>query len=397
LASAPQTTIGTEISPADAPSTRLFNLSDKAGNFKAFLRANSSIDGSTAYVPHIARVLCCPPDRSPFHLYAIAGLWTWGSRPATRNEVRNTIFEDDPDTFLFRMKYTSFILDAWTFEPIETFTNPITGRVNDAAGSLTDETMLVSPRSAQSLDRPGMLTDRGSGTVPFCRFGPEIIFYQDGIAADMGPHQPRGDSVSWRVNLDDLLNPALDNVTSIFTFTGVMRAWERPWLGFDRADPTQILWNVTGQKVFGPDNIPLLIRDLVSRDFPDRLELSFVSAAPSAQFTGWRAGVEPLASGYAAPSEAELVEAIERHLKESLEMPEDRPWYMDRNKVNRIEIRSMAPGPEPDTILCKLLADLGVFYRQHQTSSYLLRRLAEGWRVERASASPADQGSSSGG
>ena len=77
-------------------------------------------------------------------------------------------------------------------------------------------------------------------------------------------------------------------------------------------------------------------------------------------------------------------------------MPEDRPWYMDRTKINRVALRSIMPGPEAGTVVCKLLADMGVFYRQHQTTTYLLRQDTDAWRVEGMTGDLDDQSFSSG-
>ena len=50
-----------------------------------------------------------------------------------------------------------------------------------------------------------------------------------------------------------------------------MRAWERPWIGFEKGDQPQLLWNVKGRKVHAVEDIPdIVLKNLVEK-YPDRV------------------------------------------------------------------------------------------------------------------------------
>ena len=50
-----------------------------------------------------------------------------------------------------------------------------------------------------------------------------------------------------------------------------MRAWERPWLGVEKPDKTQLLWAVEGRKVHSIERIPDLLHKHVLSKYEDRV------------------------------------------------------------------------------------------------------------------------------
>ena len=74
-------------------------------------------------------------------------------------------------------------------------------------------------------------------------------------------------------NYAALMDPDQPLVETRYNFTGIMRAWERPWLGVARPDKTQLLWNVEGKKIHSVDRIPDFIYEHLLSKYSDRLSL----------------------------------------------------------------------------------------------------------------------------
>ena len=103
------------------------------------------------------------------------------------------------------------------------------------------------------------------------RFGDEVAFVLAGLFQGEGDYQPRADSSWWTTNYAQLIDPDQPLVETRYNFTGLMRAWERPWLGVEKPDQTQLLWAVEGRKVHSIDRIPDLLHKHVLSKYDDRV------------------------------------------------------------------------------------------------------------------------------
>ena len=204
-------------------------------------------------------------------MFGHCGLWTWQLQKATTEE-----FEDArEDSLVQRGLYTGIILDPYTFEPVEELENPYTGEIITVEDSVFATNWLLHPigarrdREMPEFSNPDVWPD-----TPYIRFDDEIAFVVAGLFQGEGDHQPRAVSSWWTTSYAELMEPEQPQVETRYNFTGVMRAWERPWLGVAKPDKTQLLWNVEGRKIHSVDRIPDFINEHLLSKYSDRLSLA---------------------------------------------------------------------------------------------------------------------------
>lgn len=257
--------------PWVAPKLGNFNLRDPWENRLAAMKTTNNLIGEKTYVPMISRALLGPQGTAGAPLYGHVGLWTWQLQ-----EVNPEEFPDAPEgSFVQRALFTGAILNPFTYERVETVHNHVLDKEVEVQDSLFAESYLFYPRGgATSVDRPEFMDDDPEllkALRPFVRFGDDVTMFVDGIFHNDGPHQPRMDTSAWTMPWESLNNPDEHLATTDYNFAGLMRAWERPWIGFEKGDEEQILWNVKGRKVHRVEDIPdIAIKNLVER-YPDRV------------------------------------------------------------------------------------------------------------------------------
>jgi len=257
--------------PWVADKTGDFDLADPVENRYATFKVTNNLIGRKTYVPMFSRGLLGPEKIGGAPLYGHAGLWTWQMQIPDPNE-----FPDAPaGSIVQRAMFTGVVLDPVNYEPTETIYNSYLDKSVEVADSLFAESYLFYPLGGgTSVDRPQFMDDdpaRKKSLRPMVRWGDEIALFLDGIFRNEGPHQPRMDSSIWTTSYAGLMDPNRHLLTTDYNFTGLMRAWERPWIGVGKDDPAQLLWNVKGTKLHDVEAFPDLIKRTILAKYPDRV------------------------------------------------------------------------------------------------------------------------------
>lgn len=252
---------------------RVEDLSDPMRQFYSDLKIFGSLDGTPVYVTVYSRVTCIAPGRAPFALYATASLYVFRvDRPAP-SQLRV------PNEHAFRVnsRHTGFVLHPDTFEVMEGLENPATGEWQETAGSVFEDQWIYTPTGGYSALRPDYFyDDRAQAEVrarPYYVLGDELIMVKEAIFHDEGPHQPRGNTLLWRADLAEVLDPRRPGVESAYDWHGTAFAWERAWLGYPTGDPTRLMFHAMGRKALRLEDAAPQIVGLVREYFPERLEV----------------------------------------------------------------------------------------------------------------------------
>jgi hypothetical protein len=249
-----------------------FDLRDPMQNWFALMRTTNNLVGARTYVPMFMRVFICPQGRAGAPLYTSFGMWTWQLEKPDPAKFPNLQKND----VIQRALYTGVICDPWSFEPVKTIVNPVTGATVEVRDSLFAENWLLfsGGRGFQGVERPEFRTvdeQRAKRGTPYVRFGDDLSFNIAGISQTPGTLQPRVDGSFWGVKYAELMDPAKPLIEASYGFAGLMRARERKWLGFGDDDPTQMLFNTQGRKVHSVEAIPDIIKRVLLEKYPDRL------------------------------------------------------------------------------------------------------------------------------
>lgn len=249
-----------------------FDLSDPMQNWFALMKSTNNLVGARTYVPMFMRVFFGPQGKAPFPLYTSFGMWTWQLQRPEPGQFKDL----QRDDVIQRALYTGVICDPWTFEPIDRLHIPYTGNTVETRDSLFAESWLLRSggRGYEGIDRPGFRSvdeERQRRGTPYVRFGEDVAFNIAGLLQTEGPAQPRMDGSFWTVREDELMSPEHDLVEATYSFAGVSRARERPWLGLDPDDDSQLLMNTQGRKVHSVERIPRVIQETLLKKYPDRI------------------------------------------------------------------------------------------------------------------------------
>lgn len=248
-----------------------FDLSDPVENRLATFKISNNLIGRKTYIAMFSRALLGPQGIGGAPLYGHIGLWTWQLQKARKDQ-----YPDAPEgTIVQRALFTGMILDPFTYEPVKSVHNAYLGKDVEVADSLFSESYLFYPfGGGVSIDRPEFMADdpeAKSNMRPFVRWGDDIALMLDGIFQNKGPHQPRMDTSIWTTPFNQLNDPGVGLVNTDYNFAGLLRAWERPWIGVGKDDDAQLLWNVKGTKHHSVDDFPSLIKDNIVAKYPDRV------------------------------------------------------------------------------------------------------------------------------
>ncbi|MDE0455435.1 MAG: hypothetical protein OXJ63_09040 [Gammaproteobacteria bacterium] len=254
--------------PAVVEFDRPLDLTDPSDAWYAKIKATNNLAGVKTYVPMFSRAYICPQGQPAHPVFGHCGIWTWQLQKATTDE-----FEDAREgSMIQRALYTGTILDPYTFEPVETLENPYTGETITVEDSIFAMNYLLHPMGGgRDIDIAEFYNPEEKPDTPYVRFGDEVAFVLAGLFQGEGDYQPRADSSWWTTNYAQLIDPDQPLVETRYNFTGLMRAWERPWLGVEKPDQTQLLWAVEGRKVHSIDRIPDLLHKHVLSKYDDRV------------------------------------------------------------------------------------------------------------------------------
>lgn len=245
-----------------------FDWATPQGNRLATLKITNNLVGEKTYVAMFSRVLLGPQGKPGAPLHGHVGLWTWQLQEPDPKEFPDA----EPGSVVQRALFTGMILDPYTYKPVDAVHNHYTGKAVKVKDSVFAETYVLKPKGGhESIDRPEFMTEERTTLNPHVVWGDEISVFLAGIFQNEGPNQPRMDSSVWTASYADFKNPDKPLIRSDYNFAGLMRAWERPWIGVDKSDDAQLLWNVKGTKVHRVEEIPALVRDTILKKYPDRV------------------------------------------------------------------------------------------------------------------------------
>jgi len=248
-----------------------FDLDDNVGNRLATLKATNNLVGKKTYVAMFSRVYLGPQGRGGAAIHGHLGLWTWMLQWPDPQEYPNT----PKGTVVQRAMFTGIILDPWTYKPAKSIYNPYLKKQVEATDSLFAESYLLYPTGGgRSLDRPAFMDSPEQRTAqknPYMVWGDKLAIFLAGLFQNEGPNQPRMDGSIWTSDYRQIMDPKQDLVTTDYNFAGLMRAWERPWIGVGKDDQAQLLWNVKGTKLHSVDDFPDVMKTHMVRKYPDRV------------------------------------------------------------------------------------------------------------------------------
>lgn len=248
-----------------------FNLDDPLGNRMASLKATNNLSGKKTYVAMFSRVYLGPQGRGGAAIHGHLGLWTWQLQWPDPKVYPNV----PKGTVVQRALFTGIILDPWTYKPVPKIYNPYLKREVETADSCFAESYLFYPNGGgSSLDRPQFMDSPEQKQMQknaYVRWGDQLSIFLAGLFQNEGPNQPRMDGSIWTGDYRQIMDPKVDLVKVDYNFAGLMRAWERPWIGVGKDDQAQLLWNVKGTKLHSVDDFPDIMKTYLVKKYPDRV------------------------------------------------------------------------------------------------------------------------------
>jgi hypothetical protein len=248
-----------------------FNLDDSYGNRMASLKVTNNLSGKRTYIPMMGRIYLGPNGHPGAAIHGLLGLWTWQLQWPDPKRFPNV----PKGTVVQRAMYTGVITDPFTFKPTDRVYNHYLKKEVEARDSLFAESYLFFPNgTGSSLDRPEFMDSpeqRKAAMNPHVRWGDDLSIYLAGLFQNEGPNQPRMDGSIWSGSYKRIMDPKDDLVPVDYNFAGLMRAWERPWMGHAKGDDTQIMMNVKGTKLHKVDDFPDIMKENLLKKYPDRV------------------------------------------------------------------------------------------------------------------------------
>ena len=108
-------------------------------------------------------------------------------------------------------------------------------------------------------------------TVQFKQWGDELVIFLGGVYDEPGVHQPRFTENMWGSNYKDVMDPEVSLVDTRYSYTGINKAYEKPWAGYGVSDSDVIVDLAYGKKVHRPEDLPDFHKRVVAEKYPDRL------------------------------------------------------------------------------------------------------------------------------
>jgi len=256
--------------PWVATQTGNFDLDDPAQNLLARLKMTNNLIGQRTYIPMLIRLMIGREKNPGGPLLGAAGMFTWQLQVPDPNE-----FPDVPqDTVVSRSMYTARYLDPETMEPVERLKNPFNGKMMVLEDSTFIENFLIYPKGGSRLiEEPEFANDdpETPKTRQFKRWGDELVLFQGGVYTEPGVHQPRFTENMWASMYKDVMDPDVSLVDTRYTFTGINKAYEKPWAGYEVSDPDLLVDLAYGKKVHRAEHLPDFHKKVLVEKYPDRL------------------------------------------------------------------------------------------------------------------------------
>jgi hypothetical protein len=247
-----------------------FDLDDPSDNNLARRKMTNNLVGERTYIPMIVRLMIGREQEPGGVVLGGAGMFTWQLQEPDPAE-----FPDLPEgTVLMRSMYTARYLDPETMEPVDELRNPYNGKMMKLEDQLFVENFLTFPKGGSYFVEEPQFANDDPDTVKMYnikKWGDDLVLFQGGSYSEPGKHQPRFTENMWRCSYKDVMDPARSLIPMSYSFSGVNKAFEKPWMGYTEADEDLLLDLAIGQKVHGVENIPEFHKRVLVEKYPDRL------------------------------------------------------------------------------------------------------------------------------
>jgi hypothetical protein len=247
-----------------------FDLEDPVQNSLAKLKMTNNLVGARTYVPMLVRLMIGREQNPGGPLLGAAGMFTWQLQVPDPEQ-----FPGLPEgTALLRSMYTARYLDPATMEPVEELRNPYNGELMRLEDQLFIENFLAYPKGGSKLiEEPQFANDDPDEPKMkhIKRWGDELVLFQGGVYDKPGIHQPRFTENMWASPHDEVMDPDVGLVDTRYTFTGLNKAYEKPWAGYT-TDDTDLLCDLAyGKKVHSVEALPDFHKRVLAEKYPERL------------------------------------------------------------------------------------------------------------------------------
>ena len=256
--------------PWIAPQMGNFDVNDPYGNRLARMKMTSNLSGARTYVPMMVTFTIGRPQEPGARILGGAAMFTWQSQKPDPEEFPNA----PSDSIIMRSLYTAVYLDPKTMEPVKRLENPLNGVMMELEDYMFFENFLFFAKGgSQLLEELEFANDPADKPKLdlIKKWGDDAMLFQGGVYGKPGIHQPRHTDVRWRCNWDDLMDPDKDLIESSFQISGVNKAYEKPWMGYDMDDPELLFPTSVGKKVHSIEDIPDFHKRVLVEKYPERV------------------------------------------------------------------------------------------------------------------------------
>ena len=256
--------------PWIAPETGNFDTNDPWHNRLARMKMSNNLSGKRTYVPMLIRKVLARDNTPGGVLLGSAAMFTWQLQVPDPAE-----FPDAPEgSMVMRTVYTALYLDPKTMEPVEHLVNPFNGVAMELEDYLSIETFLLYPTGGSRLvQEPEFMDDDPDAArlTLIKQWGDDAILFMGGTYSEPGLHQPRFTELQWRCSYADLMDPEKDLIESAYSFTGISKAYEKPWTGYSHEDGEMLVDSAIGRKYHSVEDIPDYHKRVLVEKYPDRV------------------------------------------------------------------------------------------------------------------------------
>jgi|GEM_PF-2886729 len=247
-----------------------FDLADPVQNSLAKLKMTANLSGKRTYIPMLTRILVGRQDMPGGLLLGGAGMFTWQLQVPDPTKYTNL----PAGTAIMRSFFTSVYLDPNTMLPVKQLRNPYNGKMMELEDNIFAENFLVFPKGGSVFVEEPQFANNSPDEprlVNIKPWGDELILFNGGIYKKPGKHQPKFTENTWRSPAADVMNPDVPLVHTGYNYTGINKAFQKPWSGYTTDDMETMHSLATGKKVHSAEDLPDFHKRVLAEKYPDRL------------------------------------------------------------------------------------------------------------------------------
>lgn len=247
-----------------------FDLDNARDNKLARLKMTNNLLGKRTYIPMLVRLMLAREEQPGGPALGGAGMFTWQLQEPDPAE-----FPGLPEgSIVMRSMYTARYLDPDTMEPVDELRNPYNSTLMKLEDQLFVENFIIFPNGGSKfIEEPQFVNDDPDleKLSHFKRWGDELVMFSGGTYSKPGKHQPRFTENMWRSKFDEVMDPDRGLIGVDYSFCGVNKAFEKPWMGYSENDEDLLLDLANGRKFHDIDDIPDFHKRVLLEKYPDRV------------------------------------------------------------------------------------------------------------------------------